>query len=78
MINESTVAKIRRSKDYKRVIELTYRFDFRKSAFFIQPDFQYIIHPGGTGQRIGVGCPVRHQLLTITGTYPARCKLLTK
>jgi hypothetical protein len=24
------------------------RFDFRKSAFFIQPDFQYIIQPGGT------------------------------
>jgi porin len=33
---------------YETVIELTYRFDFRKSAFFIQPDLQYIIQPGGT------------------------------
>ena len=35
-------------QDYETVIELTYRFDFRKSAFFIQPDLQYIIQPGGT------------------------------
>ena len=33
---------------YETVIELTYRFDFRKSAFFIQPNLQYIIQPGGT------------------------------
>ena len=33
---------------YETVIELTYRFNFRKSAFFIQPDLQYIIQPGGT------------------------------
>ena len=32
------------------VIELTYRFDFRKGALFIQPDLQYIIQPGGTSQ----------------------------
>jgi porin len=31
-------------------MELTYRFHFRNSAFFIQPDFQYIIRPGGTGR----------------------------
>jgi len=30
-------------------MELTYRFDVRKSAYFIQPDFQDIIRPGGTG-----------------------------
>ena len=35
-------------QDYEKIIELTYRFDFRKSAFFFQPDFQYIIQPGGT------------------------------
>jgi porin len=33
---------------YETVIEMTYRFNFCKSAFFIQPDFQYIIQPGGT------------------------------
>jgi carbohydrate-selective porin OprB len=32
------------------VIELTYRFDLLKGALFIQPDLQYIIHPGGTSQ----------------------------
>jgi porin len=37
-------------QDYEMVIELTYRFDFRKGALFIQPDLQYIIHPGGTGR----------------------------
>ncbi len=37
------------TQDYETVIELTYRFDLRKGALFIQPDFQYIIQPGGTG-----------------------------
>lgn len=37
-------------QDYETVIELTYRFDLRKGALFIQPDLQYIIQPGGTGQ----------------------------
>ena len=36
-------------QDHETVMELTYRFDLGKSAFFIQPDFQYIIRPGGTG-----------------------------
>jgi porin len=35
-------------QDYESVIELTYRFDLREGAFFIQPDLQYIVHPGGT------------------------------
>ena len=35
---------------YETVIELTYRFRFRGDAVFFQPDFQYIIRPGGTGQ----------------------------
>lgn len=30
--------------------ELTYRFDLLKGALLIQPDFQYIIQPGGKGR----------------------------
>jgi porin len=37
-------------QDNETIIEMTYRFDFRKSAFFFQPDFQYIIQPGGTSR----------------------------
>jgi carbohydrate-selective porin OprB len=37
-------------QDNETVTELTYRFDLRRSAFFIQPDFQYFIQPGGTGR----------------------------
>jgi porin len=36
-------------QDHETVTELTYRFDLRKSSMIIQPDFQYIIRPGGTG-----------------------------
>jgi porin len=35
-------------QNYETVTELTYRFDLRKGALFLQPDLQYIIHPGGT------------------------------
>jgi porin len=35
--------------DRETVMEMTYRFDFRKGAFFIQPDFQVINRTGGTG-----------------------------
>lgn len=31
------------------MIEWTYRFYFRKGAVFFQPDIQYVIRPGGTG-----------------------------
>jgi porin len=31
-------------------IELFYRFYFYKHAVFFQPDLQYIVRPGGTGQ----------------------------
>jgi carbohydrate-selective porin OprB len=31
-------------------MELTCRFDLRKGVFFIQPGFEYIIRPGGTGR----------------------------
>lgn len=37
-------------QDYEAVIELTYRFDYGKSAFFFQPDFQQIYRPGATGR----------------------------
>jgi porin len=37
-------------QDHESVVELTYRFDLRKGAYFIQPDFQYIVRPGGTGR----------------------------
>jgi carbohydrate-selective porin OprB len=35
--------------DRETVLELTYRFDFRKGALFFQPDFQVINRTGGTG-----------------------------
>ncbi|HWY14667.1 MAG TPA: carbohydrate porin [Rhizomicrobium sp.] len=35
-------------QDYEKVVELTYRFD-SNGAFFVQPDVQYVVHPGGTG-----------------------------
>jgi carbohydrate-selective porin OprB len=37
-------------QDCETVVELTYRFGLRKGAYFIQPDFQYIVRPGGTGR----------------------------
>jgi len=36
--------------DRETVTELTYRFDLRKGAYFIQPDLQYINRSGGMGQ----------------------------
>ena len=38
------------SRDHDTVMELTCRFDLRKGVFFIQPGFEYIIRPGGTGR----------------------------
>jgi porin len=40
-------------------LEWTYRFNMRKGALFFQPDVQYVIRPGGTGQianAVVVGC----------------------
>ena len=34
--------------DRETITELTYRFDLRKGAYFIQPDLQFITRPGGT------------------------------
>ena len=31
------------------VLEWNYTFRFKNSAFFFEPDMQYIIRPGGTG-----------------------------
>jgi porin len=48
-------------QDYETAIELMYRFYFDRRAVFIQPDLQYIVRPGGTGQNdnaIVVGCQI--------------------
>jgi porin len=37
-------------QDYETVFEWTYRFNLHKGAVFIQPDIQYVMNPGGTGQ----------------------------
>ena len=37
-------------QDQETVLEWVYDFRFRNGAFFIEPDIQYIIRPGGTGQ----------------------------
>jgi porin len=37
-------------QDNETVAELSYRVDVRKGAYFVQPDFQYIVKPGGTGR----------------------------
>ena len=43
------------------VIELTYRFSSANGSVFVQPDLQYVVQPGGTGQ-IGnafvMGCQI--------------------
>ena len=36
-------------QDQETVLEWTYTFRFRNGAFFFEPDLQYIIRPGGTG-----------------------------
>lgn len=36
-------------QDYETVLEWTYRFNLRRGAVFFQPDVQYVINPGGTG-----------------------------
>jgi porin len=48
-------------QDYEMAIELAYRFYFAKRALFIQPDLQYIVQPGGTGDgdnALVLGCQV--------------------
>jgi hypothetical protein len=35
---------------YGTALEFTYGFPFRGGALILQPDMQYIIRPGGTGQ----------------------------
>lgn len=37
-------------QNHESVVELTYRFSARNGTIFIQPDIQYVIRPGGTGQ----------------------------
>jgi len=48
-------------QDYETVLEWTYRLYFRKGALFFQPDIQYVIRPGGTGQiddALVLGCQI--------------------
>jgi porin len=37
-------------QQYEMALEFTYKFSFLKGALYFQPDLQYIIRPGGTGQ----------------------------
>jgi MFS family permease len=37
-------------KQEETVLEWNYTFRFKNAAFFVEPDLQYIIRPGGTGQ----------------------------
>jgi porin len=46
-------------QSHETVFEWTYRFNLRKGAVFFQPDIQYVIRPGGTGQlsnAVVLGC----------------------
>jgi porin len=36
-------------QDQETVLEWNYTFRFKNGAFFFEPDMQYIIRPGGTG-----------------------------
>ena len=49
------------AQDYESVLEWTYRAYFRKSAFFVQPDIQYVINPGGAhnlDNALVLGCQI--------------------
>ncbi|MBN8599342.1 MAG: carbohydrate porin [Planctomycetes bacterium] len=46
---------------YESVIEATYRIALPGNSVFVQPDLQYIIRPGGTGQfgnALVLGCQI--------------------
>jgi porin len=46
---------------YEAVMELTYRAYFQRTALFVQPDLQYVIKPGGTGEidnALVLGCQI--------------------
>ena len=48
-------------QSHETALEWTYRFNFREGALFLQPDVQYVIRPGGTGQlanAIVLGCQI--------------------
>ena len=46
-----TTAFMETTHSYETVIELTYQYNIHKNIF-LQPDFQYVIHPAGTEQRL--------------------------
>lgn len=46
-------------QSHETVLEATYRFNVRHGALFVQPDVQYVMRPGGTGQlanAVVLGC----------------------
>ena len=46
-------------QNHEMVLEGTYRFNLRQGALFFQPDVQYVMRPGGTGQlanAVVLGC----------------------
>jgi porin len=46
-------------QNHETDLEWTYRFNMRNGALFFQPDIQYVIRPGGTGQvanAVVLGC----------------------
>jgi porin len=46
-------------QSHETVLEATYRFNVRHGALFVQPDVQYVMRPGGTGQlanSVVLGC----------------------
>src|SRR5262249_9308354 len=48
-------------QDYEIAIGLTYRFYLAKRALFVNPDLQYIVQPGGTGEfdnALVLGCQI--------------------
>ena len=54
------------SPEYEMVLEIGHRFQVTPSTY-IQPDIQYIVQPGGTGdidERAGARVPIRREFLS--------------
>jgi porin len=48
-------------QDYEAVAEFAYKFYFRKRSLLVEPDFQYVMRPGGTGKiadAVVLGCQI--------------------
>jgi porin len=49
------------AQDYEAVAEFAYKFYFRKRSLLVEPDFQYVMRPGGTGKiadAVVLGCQI--------------------